>query len=75
MDPPGIVTADAVYTLDEAQRRLRLGKQAWRTARLASLPVRQVGRRRYVLGRDVLEWLSAQPVDRLDRAPNSTTSR
>jgi hypothetical protein len=56
-DSPGHVTADAVYTLDEIQRRLQLGQHALRMARRAGLKVRRIGRRGYVLGRDVLEFV------------------
>lgn len=59
----GYVEADSLYTLEEFQGRLRLGKQAWRTARAQGLPVRVVGRRKYVLGVDALQWMQAQPVD------------
>jgi len=61
-DAPGIVTADALYTLAEIQERLKLGQAAMRQARRAGLRVRKIGRRRYVLGRDVLEYV--------DRASN-----
>jgi hypothetical protein len=61
--PPGIIAADCVYQLDDAQARLGLGKQAWRTARREGLPIRRVGRRRYVIGRDVITWLQTRPTE------------
>jgi hypothetical protein len=54
---PGEVTADAIYTLAEIQQRLKLGQHAMRMARRAGLKVRRIGRRGYVLGRDVLEFI------------------
>jgi hypothetical protein len=56
-DVPGQVTADAIYTLEEIQQRLKLGQHAMRMARRAGLKVRRIGRRGYVLGRDVLEFI------------------
>ena len=56
---PGVVDAHAIYTLEEIRARLGLGKQAWRTARRQGLPVRRVGRRGYVRGSDVIDWLAA----------------
>jgi hypothetical protein len=61
--PPGVIEAGAVYTLAEVQRRLQLGKAAWRTARREGLPLRVVGRRKYVLGADVMTWIASRPVD------------
>jgi hypothetical protein len=60
---PGFVKDGECYTLDELQSRLQLGRAAWRTARQHGLPVRLVGRRKLVLGRDVLAWLESQPLD------------
>lgn len=56
-DEPGYILAEALYTLDEFQRRLRLGEAAMRAARRQGLRVRKVGRRKYVLGRDALQWI------------------
>ena len=57
--PPGVIVADAVYTLGEAQRRLRLGQHAMRQARRAGLKVRRIGRRGYVLGGDILAFVES----------------
>ena len=53
----------SLYTLDELNDRLGLGKKALRTARREGLIVKRIGRRGYVLGRDVIEWFesSAKP--------------
>ena len=58
-DAPGVITADAVYTLDEIRERMKLGQAAMRQARRAGLKVRKIGRRRYVLGRDILAYVEA----------------
>ena len=58
-DAPGLVTADALYTLAEIQERLKLGQHAMRQARRAGLRVRRIGRRGYVLGRDVMAFIDA----------------
>lgn len=52
----GEITGDSLYTLDEINARLGLGKSALRTARREGLTVKRIGRRGYVLGRDVIEW-------------------
>lgn len=59
----GVVSASEIYTLEELQSRLQLGRAAWRTARQQGLPVRRVGRRKLVMGRDVIAWLESQPLD------------
>jgi hypothetical protein len=61
---PGLITADSLYTLEELGARLRLGKAALRQARRKGLKIRRIGRRAYVLGRDVIEWFdkSAEPL-------------
>jgi len=56
---PGFVWADGVYTLVEIQTRLRLGQHAMRQARRAGLRVRRIGRRAYVLGRDLMAFLES----------------
>ncbi len=58
--PPGCVSADTLYTLAEIRDRLRLGPQAMREARRAGLVVRRIGRRGYVLGRDLIRFLDAR---------------
>ena len=54
---PGEILADAVYTLEEFGKRMRLGTAAVRTARRQGLIVRHVGRRSYVIGRDFIAYL------------------
>ena len=56
-DRPGEISADSIYTLDEIELRLGLGQAAMRTARRAGLKVRKIGRRRYVLGKDLLAYV------------------
>jgi hypothetical protein len=58
-EQPGLVTSDCLYTLDEIQERLKLGQHAMRQARRAGLRVRRIGRRGYVLGRDVLQFVES----------------
>jgi hypothetical protein len=52
----GEINADSLYTLDEVQARLGLGKWAIRTARREGLVVKRIGRRGYVHGRDLIDW-------------------
>jgi hypothetical protein len=58
-DSPGLVTADSLYTLSEIQDRLKLGQHAMRQARRAGLKVRRIGRRGFVLGRDVMAFVES----------------
>ena len=52
----GEISADGMYTLAEIRARLGLGTCALREARRHGLPVRKIGRRSYVLGRDILDF-------------------
>jgi hypothetical protein len=52
----GEIAADSIYTLDEVNDRLGLGKSALRTARREGLIVKRIGRRGFVLGRDLIAW-------------------
>ena len=63
-EKPGLITSDSLYTLEELSARLRLGKAALRQARRKGLKIKRIGRRAYVLGRDVIEWFekSAEPL-------------
>ena len=56
---PGFIAADCLYTLSEVKARLKLGDAALRRARRDGLKVRQIGRQRYLLGRDILEYVEA----------------
>jgi len=53
---PGIIAADSLYTLAEIKERLKLGDHALRMARKSGLKVRRIGRRAYVLGRDLISY-------------------
>ena len=55
----GTIDERQAYTLKEFRRRAGLGATAWRNVR-DKLPVRVVGRKRYVLGQDWLEFLRQQ---------------
>ena len=52
----GEISADGMYTLTEIRARLGLGIYALREARRQGPPVRKIGRRCYVLGRDILAF-------------------
>ena len=56
-DPSGEIRSDSVYTLDEIKTRLGLGVAAMRTARRRGLTVRRIGRRAFVLGRDIITYI------------------
>jgi hypothetical protein len=58
-DSPGVeIRADVAYDLAQV-KKLGLGTAALRTARRRGLVVRRIGRRSFVLGRDLLAYLEA----------------
>lgn len=56
----GEISADGMYTLAEIRARLGLGGYALREARRHGLPVRKIGRRSYVLGKDILAFAAGE---------------
>ena len=59
---PGLIEADALYTLPEIQARLRMGAWAWRTFRRrlnGRLPLIAHGNRKYARGSAVIEALES----------------
>lgn len=56
----GEIKADAMYTLEELRSRTGLGLAALRTARRSGLKVRRVGRRGYVLGKDLMAYVERE---------------
>ena len=58
-EAPGLIQADCLYTLDEIKQRLRLGQHALRSARRDGLRVRRIGRRGYVLGRELIQYVES----------------
>jgi len=53
----GFIRADELYTLKELKRRLEFKDATLRRARRAGLRVLKEGKRRYVLGRDWIDYL------------------
>lgn len=53
---PGEIVRGALYTLDELNDRLGLGKAAIRRARREGLVLKRIGRRTYCTGDAVLDW-------------------
>jgi hypothetical protein len=57
--PPGVIVANAVYRLDEAAARLDWDITAVLEVRKNGLPIRMIGNRPYVLGSDLIAFISA----------------
>lgn len=57
MEPAGIIKPDEMYRLEEAKKRTGWGAHAFRAARRAGLQVRYAGRRGFVLGKDIIEYV------------------
>ena len=61
---PGVVSSNELYTLDEIKSRLKLTDSSLRSARRRGLQVMRFGKRRYIFGRDFIEFLSSQCMNR-----------
>lgn len=60
---PGIISPVALYTADEARRRLGIGDWAWRQWRRDGLNVLRVSGRAFVTGRELIGFLESQGRD------------
>jgi len=61
--PTGSIRADELLPLAVLRSRLGLGPRSWAELRRAGLPVKKLGRQKYVLGADVLEFFAALPAE------------
>jgi hypothetical protein len=59
----GRISADQVLTLDAVRTELGLGIAAMREARRKGLKVRRIGRRKFVFGADLIDFLRAASDD------------
>lgn len=57
--PAGSVRADELYTIDEVKRRLAMRDTSWRTLLRTGLPLRKIGKRKFVLGRELIDHIAA----------------
>jgi hypothetical protein len=55
--PPGFIVPEALYTLEEAKARLRMGEHAWRQLRRKGVRTIPFGRRHYIVGSTIIEVL------------------
>jgi hypothetical protein len=55
------VREDEIVPLPELAKRLGLGQSAVRAARRQGLKVRRIGRRKFILGRDLVAFLESRP--------------
>ena len=58
----GVISVNEAYTLDQVKSRLGIGTSALRTARHKGLQVRRIGRKSFVMGRDILAYLDEHAV-------------
>lgn len=54
----GVINPAELYPRDEFLARMRWGKHAWRTALRNGLRVLRAGGRVYIMGSDLIEYLS-----------------
>lgn len=55
---PGAILSDALYRLDEAAARMGWGGHALRAARRRGLKIYRCGKRGYVAGKDLLDFIT-----------------
>ena len=56
----GEIRADSVFTQDEIEARLGIGRAALRQMRNNGLPIHRVGRRNLVVGAEFIAWVAEQ---------------
>ena len=54
---PGLIEPETLYELNEAMARTGWGKTSFRSARRQGLPVKYLGRKAYVLGSDLIDFI------------------
>jgi hypothetical protein len=57
---PGVILENGAYAISEFKKRTGLENAALRSARSRGLIIRQCGNRRFILGRDFLDFLSRE---------------
>ena len=53
------VLPEALYAIEHLKQIMGWSSHAWRTAKRTGLRVRTAGKRKYVIGRDVISWLES----------------
>ena len=66
--PPGVISANEAYTLDEVKGRLGIEDRAWWKLRDSGLRFTKIGKGRVILGRDLLKTLA--DLSETDERPN-----
>jgi hypothetical protein len=54
----GSIRADEVLPLAEFCRRLRIGRKTWYTMKAAGLRSCEIGKQRYIVGRDAVDFFA-----------------
>jgi hypothetical protein len=57
---PGVILDNGMYTLAEVRKRTGLMGKSLRTAKSQGLHISRIGNVRFILGRDLIEFLSKQ---------------
>ena len=61
---PGVIVPDAIYRLDEVKARMGWRDAAFRAAVRAGLKTHRSGKRLYVLGSDLIDFVTKREVGR-----------
>ncbi|MCA9259662.1 MAG: hypothetical protein KDA61_10705 [Planctomycetales bacterium] len=59
--PGGVIDGNLAYSLSQVAIQIGLGSAALRKARREGLVVRRIGRKSFILGKDLLAYLEKQP--------------
>lgn len=71
---PGVLRSDELYTLAELEARLKVGSWGLRMARRAGLRMYKMGKRKFVLGADVIAYLQSRALPESSDDDNSASN-
>ena len=60
-ESPGEIHPSVLYRIDEVKSRMRWSDSALRSARLQGLKVHRYGKRAYVFGDDLIDYIRSRP--------------
>lgn len=55
----GVIRSNCAYTLEACGRLFGIGRPAIRAARQQGLKVKRIGKRRFILGKDLIEFIES----------------
>jgi hypothetical protein len=64
--PEGIIREGELYTLEQFKERLCLSNQAYWNLAKKGLPDRQIGKRKFIIGKEAIAWFASRPARERD---------